>query len=595
MVGIALLGTAVVAGPWADAHHAVVTVDGTVLDRTELRARMTLDAELLGGREAVLRTAKTAGTISQEDADRIAGLLAEASADPLRAAVDGLVADELIRAEARSLGIVTRADVGDELRRSVVALMDRRVRLVTIAEPFSDAVASNGDWPHPDSWADPMEVARARAAAGTRASAELAAGTPIEEVAEGLGDAGWRTVARDQWLPGEGSVAGVPDGLVSAMRRAEPDGPPLVVEDGLTGTTALGYRLDASVDGTTAADTIDQGGIDGSALRRWAEARAAERAIRERFASTWMSEPTARIRVAELVIGPADLEGPPGPYRSFAHIVVRGLGAPIRQPDETDEALASRLATELQALTPDERERRFGALISAANVTPSADPLARSGELGYFTKDQIMSEIADRAFADDADRASIIGPVTTIVGPELFLLRAWFDGTLDERANAALVEARTTSDIAALARRIAPTGEAERADGTLWRAEDEFIGIDVVRRAYADTLIGGRSDPIVLDGEIIIVAPLERSIEPAQPAELDRLLVRGFDAWLASRTAEAAIIRDREPLPGLVVEASPTPIPSAGESATPPSFAVPPSAPPASPRPFPLATPRVIP
>jgi hypothetical protein len=56
-VAVALLMAAFAFGPVADSRHAVVTVDGVTIDRTELRNRLKLDQSLASARKDVLQAA----------------------------------------------------------------------------------------------------------------------------------------------------------------------------------------------------------------------------------------------------------------------------------------------------------------------------------------------------------------------------------------------------------------------------------------------------------------------------------------------------------------------------------------------------------
>jgi len=439
---VALLAVTVLTGPVAEMHHAVVTVDGTTIDRTALRARMTLDTEVQAAREALLRTADTAGQVTPEDLAALTQRIAADAEDPLRSAIDGLVRDQLIRTGARDAGLTTGVDVGAELRSAVTEPFGLRARIVTLALPYADSPSPSGDWPRPArTTATTNERAMATALAAERARSALEAGTAIGDITSGLQQAGWRVTGADRWLTLAGRVPNLPDGLLAALRDATPSSTTAIVTDAITGTTAIGTRLGDVVDGSTAAGMIDRTAIDAGALRAWAEARAADRALRAHFADGWASTPMGRLRVAELVVGPSDLQGAPGPYRSFAHLVIHQLAQPVRQAGETDDALANRLAGELRSLPPETRDHRFSDLVAAANATARTDPLTASGELGYFTKDQILPALADVAFGDEVETGAILGQTTTVVGSELFVLRNRFAGVLDDRSNAALVEA----------------------------------------------------------------------------------------------------------------------------------------------------------
>jgi hypothetical protein len=288
----------------------------------------------------------------------------------------------------------------------------------------------------------------------------------------------------------------------------------------------------------------------------------------------------------------ANLEGAPGPYVELAHLVVSQV--PPDQLGAADGASpGERLASALRALELPDREARFAELVTAANRTPSDDPLRRSGNLSFYTKDQLIEPLA-AAFAEGVKAGDVLGPFPTTVGDELFLVQARFDGVLDERANAALVEARTTTDLLVLARRISPPGEAGRAAGKLWRSEAELIGNAPAHRALIDGPIGRLSDPFVIDDQLVIARPVERRSASLDAAELDRLAVIGFANWLADARAGAAVTIDPDPLGLGLPTPSPTATPSSGPIETPTLPSIPALGPSAAPT-FAIPTPPRLP
>ncbi len=565
VAAVALLAAAVVLGPLADAWHPMVSVNGQSVNRSELRARMVLDSRIIDARRVAARALLSGGRMSPSESDRIGTVIDAWSTDPLRAAIDGLVEDLVIRAEARARNLAPTVDPQAELLRAAGADAAFHVRAVTIAQPNTDATPAAGAWPAPASnGAAAAALASARAAAIARARDALASGTSPADAAAALTAAGWQAAVVDTWIPATGALAGLPDGFVASVRAATSPGT-LVVDAGDADTTpiaAVGSLVDSQ---PASAVPGSSDGIDAGALQAWAEARADERALGAALVVTWQTTPQPLIRAAELVIGSATATGVEGEYRSFAHVVVGQLPAAVRGQGSDADA-GARIAAELRALSSADRVTRFDGLIAAANATNPADGLHTSGETAFYTHDQVVPALADLAFAATATTDDVLGPVTTPAGVELFILRATFHGTLDDRSNAALVEARTTSDLLAMAHRVSPAGEWPRADGSLWRAEAEVQSTADARSAYLEAPIGSLSSPFILDGEIVLVQPLERTTGPVPPGSSSRLAVRGFDAWLASRIQAAAVTRDPEPLPGIAVE-------SAGPSATADPFA----------------------
>lgn len=545
---LALLGVAVATGPLADAWHPVVSVNGHMFDRTALRARMRLDRVLLAQREAALQTLQASGLITQADVERVRMITLAENADPLRTAIDGLVADRIIVDEAHARGIDFTTHVRTELERASTIDLAVHLRAVTIQLPIGHGSPSAGDWPTPaPEIADRDTTLAQLSAASQRASREMLAGRQPAEVAASLVGAGWRATAWDTWLPRYGPVEGLPDAFVGAARSNERGSLGAIVDEanavGAVGVTFSDQAIPVPGD-------VD--GLDGDTVNGWAEARAAEAALRATFEKAWSTEALSLVRVSELVIGPASNEGADGEYRALSHLVLSQLPDAINGEAAPAE-LAVSLASDLRALDVTARRARFAELVDLANTTPLTDPLARSGEMGYVARDSVLPALREAAFGARPQTGDVVGPVTTSVGPELFLVEGTFNGRLDDRSNAALGEARQTVDLETLARRIAPVGEWLRATGSLWRAEPETITTPESHRGFTETALGDLSDPFVLDGEIVVVKPLERVVAMADTTTLARLRVRGFQTWLFGQLSSPGIVRDPEPLPGVVV------------------------------------------
>lgn len=558
---------AVALATFADRNlHPVVAINGVNVDRASFRARLDLDAALLRVERDVLQTALSAGSIAgPEHQERLAQLAARA-ADPVRVAIDGLVDDELIRQAAAERELSVEADVGAELEREATAGLVRRIAFVSIVESSDAGLAPTGDWPRPAPTGAPSGVReQRRAVAIERAGTALAGGTGVGDVVADLRAAGWLVDGEQRWIGLAGPLPPMPDGLLAGLRAPGTANGALVgpVDDGVHGRTAIGIVVEQG-DATfaPARELVETSGLDAAVVRSWAEARALERALVADLLVGWQSQPQAQVRAAELVVGSAALEGSTSSYVELAHLVV-GQVPPGDIGDGAGSTPGERAASRLRALDRTGREVAFGRLVDAANAFATDDPLRRSGELSFFSRDQLIEPLSTAAFADGAKVGDLVGPVTTTVGEELFLVRARFEGVLDERANAALVEARTATDLAALARRISPPGDADRAVGELWRSELE-IGVEPAsHRAFIETPIGTLSDPFVLDGQLVVVRPIERRNALLDAAALDRLRIRGFHVWLAGRRSAAVIVIDHDPL-GLGL---PTPSPSTTASA----------------------------
>jgi hypothetical protein len=507
---------------------------------------MGLDAALVSARAAFLRTAMSSDLVSTGQLTAISARLTD-SRDEVSRAIDGLIHDHLIRAAATQRRMTTEIDASRQIRLTVAAPLGDELQWLTLADPGSAPDGRTSEWPQPaPAEASVPDRSARRLDASERVASAIAHGESLDDIASGLRGAGWSVAIGKDWIPAAGAAAPLPDAIITAARQpgVAPGAVLGPVVDPVHGVVAVAILTrDGPGLAEPAIASAIVGIVDSTTLRHWAEARALEAELHDALNEEWSKEPQAQVRAAELVVGSSDVQGSTGDYVSLAHLVVKQL--------PSDVGNAPVLATELRGLSPVARTTRFANLVDQANKAPTDDPLLRSGELGYYTKDQLIPEISTVAFEPTVVTGSVLGPIHTVAGDELFMVRSRFSGALDERSGAALVEARSAADLAALAGRISPPGDAPRAAGTLWRAQDEFAGNAQAKRAFGETAIGQLSDPFVFGGQIIVIRPMERRTSDLDPDALARLAVGGFDEWLEGERNAASIIIDPEPLPGV--------------------------------------------
>lgn len=557
MILTVVAGTAtlvgVVAFRYIDADlRTAVTVNGVAISRADLRERMALDGALIDARLAHLRTASATGSVTAEQQAAITAAIEANGEDPVSAAIDGLVDDTLIIAAANSAGLHPTVDEDAELARSAAADLGRELRWLTIVDPGRPGrLASGVPAPAAEGTAVAVRATQRKSAAGW-AFTQLRQGTTMEGIKGALQDAGWTVAVAGSWIADFGPVSDLPEALLVAARDAkvQPGGRLGPFVDPIHGIGSVGIvqQIGDVVD-PAASGIITAARVDGAAIHRWATARAAEQAFSATLLEGWQTSPQLQVRAAELVVGPANIEGRKGEFVSFAHLVVDQLSPDVMPAPGPDRP--GRIASDLSALSLDARKRRFLDLVAAANRIPSDDPLRRSGELGYFKSDELIPELAKAAFAEDVGDGTLLGPIQTAAGPELYLFRGKFSGTLDERTDAELVEARTAVDLSSLAARISPIGDAPRTVSGPWRTEVELAGVDPARKALFETSIGALSDPFVLDDQIVLARPLQRRTAALDADALVRVAVRGWTAWLAKARTRAIVVVDPQPLQGL--------------------------------------------
>jgi hypothetical protein len=223
-------------------------------------------------------------------------------------------------------------------------------------------------------------------------------------------------------------------------------------------------------------------------------------------------------------------------------------------------------------MPPADRVFLFGKLVASANRPPAPDPTSTSGELGFFAKGSLTTELNTAAFADSTRSGDIIGPIAGPGGPMLYLVESRYAGYLDQRSQIALrqIGSNPSADPVTYTTEFSPADVPLATDAS-WRADAEFGSAEPVRAALFDTAIGCLSDPFVLDGKLALADVTERRTVVPDDLMLDRLALDGYDAWFSSESAKATITRSADPLPELR-----TPTPSGAPTA---SIALPTSAP----------------
>jgi hypothetical protein len=561
-IGAAILaGAAILIGATVavlnDRDWAVVArVGNQEINRAAVRGREEVLQFVLSQQVEAIDTARQAGLMEEQEAATLASALEQQLAEVRSLAIEDLVNATLARSWMTENGLAVGAtDIGQELQRARQSLVDRRLRWIRIAWQPGPPNGTQSDVSQPGQAPDEELMV----ATATELRAALSEGVRPDELAPQYEAAGWSVVSGERWLPAAGHVAWLDSEAVAAARLADTGPLPPIVGVGWAVVADLVTLAPDGPSGAAVLDTARLQSVSGAALADWARDRAQARAVEEVLVMAWPETSMEMVRAAEVVIGPSDPQGPSGPWVQLAHLVTADVPVSVVAPGEG--STGDRLAATLRSLGPSERRARFWEFVAEARAT---NP--RSGELGFFVREQLAPGLAERAFAEDVRSADVLGPIVTDFGEELFLIQAQYSGPLDDRSIGALTELRRgTASLFEMASALAP-GEAARALGGPWRVAAEFATQSPAYRALFETLIGELSDPFALDGQLLVAQVLERRNSlPAHDA-LARLRVSGFAAWLADRRSEAAItyVEDID-LPGQSPAASgvPTQLPQA--------------------------------
>jgi len=546
---------------------AVATINGQSINRETLRAREKVIAFL--AQERAVHDADKAD-LEVIPAEHLIAVRAEAMtvlADPIGAARESLIDDELVRQLAAREGVATPAapDPWAEALAYVGADLAYQARVVRFGLPAHQAAAVAPNSGGGDAW--PPAAAGNVEAATARLRSELAAGKGAKEIADGLIAAGWTVYAADlavsdKGVPSDGSLDLDPVVAVAVMDGGEGDvvGPGVDVYGRVTMARLLRPADTTSVRNHLPADAADAE-VDTAALQEWANGRALRRSLEAHLLTRWKSGDVSLARSRQLVIGDAPAVGTEGPWVELYGLALDRLGSvdPSTVPGAPPglSLQADELLEALRGSPMGQRLDLFRSLAQAANAALGSAPASSSAELGFSTKDGLVTELGDAAFDAKVRSGDILGPIVTSSGSQLFLVEARFGGILDERSRSALqiVRADSEPDLVAYTTRYSPGDVALAADAG-WRSDIEFGPDEAARSALFDTPLGLLSDPFVLDGKLVLAVVDERLSGRPDERTAARIQLDGYAAWFGGEGAKASITRSENPLPELAASPS---------------------------------------
>ena len=527
LVPLLLLAT-VVAGQLATRDWAeVARVNGISIDRGTLRARVTFDAFVDAQLVTRIREGIARGQYGQATAGHLEASVVTTT-DPVTRARTGLVDDVAVGQLAATAGVTpSSSDAWSVLAGWIDGGLERELRWVTIDPPLPGQ-------PTPATLGD----------AATGAQGDLAGTAPVSDLVARLQTAGWQVSGGDTWLPANGPAPGIPDRLVDAARSATA-GTSLGPFPDRLGGVAIGRLVTptsvAPGDAAALQRAASDAHVDGNTVTAWATAEAQRQALEAKLVAGWTSAPVDQVRGAEIVVGPSAVSGPPGPWVELSALRV--------SPTQAEATRQQLLAVAWPA-----RAAAFAAAGSAASTAVGPG----SGEMGYLSQGDVATPLWTAVGAVTVPDGTIVGPLSSGGATYLYLVEARYAGALDDRSGAALAEARTSGDDpAALTSRFDPAASPLAADSG-WFAASEYPSGDPTSTALFATLIGARSDPVDLLGDLALFVPAAHRTAPPTPDEVARIRVEAFARWYAAQLASATVVLDPDPLPELQPSVSPT-------------------------------------
>jgi parvulin-like peptidyl-prolyl isomerase len=514
---------------WDQHLRSVASVGGTSISIDQWRDRTNLEDFRLERQDRWVTEAAAAGELTADQADARHSDIATARSDVASTALESLISLTLQNQLAADRGITTTdADVDAALAEDAQRPETRRVSVIEVM-PGADA-------------ADPDNLTgadRQQALADARAAqAALVAGTPFAEVAKQYSTADDAASGGDRGIVGRDDTTLDPALLQALFGVAEGEDTPLLQDaDGtyligrvtginpptedVTYTSDLEERLSAgahrdNVRLETVAQRLEDGVVADATVGDKPQVHLAE---------IWLSgdplasaeDDSGRIHAAHILYAPEDGASSAG-------------SVPDTDPAWTvAQAQAGLTTAELQRITdPTTRANAFMELATQSDDTSNAND---GGDLGWFSKDTMVSEFAEPLFEDPASLTpgDIIGPVKTDFGWHVIQFLG-YQPPVSQRLvalNDAL--AADGADFATIAQGMSDGAEGADGGDLGWRLVASLPS--EATEAIAALEPGGITAPITEDDGYHVYQLVERADRPLDPAQLATVSSTAFDDW----------------------------------------------------------------
>lgn len=530
-------------GYWDQHLKSVASVDGSGISKDQWADRARLEAFRLERQDRRLTQAIAAGQISAEDGATMREAISTAKDAVSTSSIESLIDLTLQGQLASKAGIsVTDADVDAALAADASAPESRDVSVITIT-PEADASGT--------------VTPTARQAALTAANAAVAAladGTSFEEVARTYstdaskadGGAFGTVTAADTRLDATllgalfaaaqgattpllpGSDGSYSIGRVNSITPATPD---LSYDKDLRAAMSYdAYRSNVRME--TVAAALKTSIVTDATTGDKPQSHLAE--IWLEGDSTAADTDSGKVRASHILYSPED---DPGGASSGS----KGTAGGIPQTDASwtvAQAEAGLAFQELSGITDvAARQAAFAAAAKAHSDDTGSGALG--GDLGYFTRETMVTEFADAVFdkADTLKAGDVIGPIKTDFGYHVIMFEDYQPPLADRLTAVTDQLAKPEADFAALATAHSDGAEAPNGGDLGWRTQAQ-LPADAAAAVLALTP-GSVSAPIELDDGWHIYRLIERADRPLDPAQVADLTTNAFATWYDPQKADA--------------------------------------------------------
>jgi parvulin-like peptidyl-prolyl isomerase len=201
------------------------------------------------------------------------------------------------------------------------------------------------------------------------------------------------------------------------------------------------------------------------------------------------------------------------------------------------ESKADAAAADLRAITDvDARRQAFEEM--ARTESDDTGSGARGGDLGFFTRSDMVKPFADAVFdASDPQPGDIIGPVRSDFGWHVIMF---------EKARATLADRLKTvqdalaadgADFGQVARELSDGPTAADGGEVGWKVLEDLD--DILQLALTAIDAGQHTDPIDEQRGYAIYQKEEEATRPLEPDAAALKAITGFDTWFDEQRAQA--------------------------------------------------------
>jgi parvulin-like peptidyl-prolyl isomerase len=248
-----------------------------------------------------------------------------------------------------------------------------------------------------------------------------------------------------------------------------------------------------------------------------------------------------------------------------AHILYSPNHDPSNQaslpPDDpawaTAKAAAQKTADELNAITDvTQREARFAEIAKAESDDKTSG--AQGGELGTFTKDQMVSEFADPLFGNDNLKpGDIVGPVQSQFGYHVILFEQRIPSASDRVGEVKAALAAPGADFAAIAKQYSDGDEALDGGQLGWQ-----VGAQLPPEVLAEvqkTANGQTTGSIQTSDAFYFEHVIDHAQRPPDGQPAAQLAATAFQTWYSTQKDAATKNGTIQTNKDIFTVASPTP------------------------------------